>query len=186
MLDPLRDDQSSQLHRNSQHPAHPILLAEVSDELHGLGVPIVVIKLGDQGLYLSTSRQLAAQSQRAAWQDFHWRDWEDRCLLAPCFEVKVAGTTGSEDCTIAGILWALINGAPPEQALRWATAVGAYCVASADATSNVPSWPQIQSRLRSPWTQRPLAIPLPDWKYCTKRGVYIGPHDLTSEIRTAS
>jgi sugar/nucleoside kinase (ribokinase family) len=174
MLDPLRDEREERVPNPLPPAANLSLLGGLAEELHGFGVPIVVIKLGDQGLYLSTSRTLAAQSERAAWQDFHWHNWENRRLLAPCFEVEVVGTTGSGDCTIAGFLWALLNSDLPEQALRWAPAVGAYCVESADATSNIPAWSQIESRLRSPWPQRRMAIPLPDWDYCNQRGLYVG------------
>lgn len=186
MLDPLRDESADEVPNPQSPAANPSLLAELADKLHGLGVPIVVIKLGDQGLYLSTKSRLSVQSERGAWREFNWRDWESRQLLAPCFDVEVVGTTGSGDCTIAGFLWALVNGAGPEQALRWAAAVGAHCVESADATSNIPTWPRIDDRLRSAWPQRPLAVPMPDWKCCRERGVYVGPHDATSEPSSVS
>lgn len=186
MLDPLRDDHTHSRATNELQPTGASLLAQLAAELHSFGVPIVVIKLGDQGLYLSSANQLSPQSQRSAWRDFNWNDWERRQLLAPCFEVEVVGTTGSGDCTIAGFLLALLHGSGPEQALRSATAVGAHCVESADATSNIPSWSQIRSRLQSTWPQRPLSISLPDWKLCPKRGVYIGPADASAPIRTAT
>jgi sugar/nucleoside kinase (ribokinase family) len=153
------------------------LLAELAQELHTLGTPIVVIKLGAEGLYLSTQGELASPRQRAAWREFNWASWEHRQLLAPCFEVNVVGTTGSGDCTIAGFLWALIHGAPPEHALRWASAVGAHCVESADATSNIPSSFAVESRLQSSWQQRPVSIALPGWRFCRERGIYVGPED---------
>jgi sugar/nucleoside kinase (ribokinase family) len=186
MLDPLRDETADRVPNPLPPAANPRLLDELAEELHGFGVPIVVIKLGDQGMYLSTSRRLAAQSQRAAWQDFNWSDWENRRRLATCFEVEMVGTTGAGDCTIAGFLWALLKGVGPEQALRWATAVGAHCVESADATSTIPDWPRIQARLQAPWQQRPLTIQTPDWQFCAKHGIYFGPQDATSGASTAS
>lgn len=180
MLDPLRNESSEKVPDPVPPSADPALLAEVAAELHELGAPIVVLKLGEQGLYLSTKSRLTSLSERAAWQEFNWGDWERRQLLAPCFDVDVVGTTGSGDCTIAGFLWALVNGAGPEQALRWATAVGAHSVESADATSNIPAWQQIQSRLRFNWPQRPVALALPNWKYCASSGIYIGPNDATA------
>lgn len=185
MLDPLRDDHADNRATTGPQGIDAALLAELAADLHGFGVPIVVIKLGDQGLYLSSVKQLWAQSQRSAWQDFNWCDWERRNLLAPCFEVEVVGTTGSGDCTIAGFLLALLYGSGPEQALRSATAVGAHCVESADATSNIPSWPKLLSRLRSTWPQLPLDFPLADWKFCPERVVYVGPDDATAPTRVA-
>jgi sugar/nucleoside kinase (ribokinase family) len=186
MLDPLQDGRASGPRESLQPSLNSDLLAELSDELHGFGVPIVVIKLGDQGLYLSTSNQLSSQYQRAAWSDFTWCDWQGRQLLAPCFDATVVGTTGSGDCTIAGFLLALLQGAGPEQALRYATAVGAYCVESTDATSNIPTWTQLRSRLQAPWQQLPVAFPLPDWNYSAKHGAYTGPNDAPRAVRNAS
>lgn len=164
----------------------PCQLAKIAAELHGLGTPIVVIKLGDQGLYLSTNEHVCDLSQRAAWRDFPWQAWTNRQLLAPCFVVEVVGTTGAGDCTIAGFLVALLHGSCPEEALRSATAVGAYSVQSADATSNIPSWSQIATRLKLPWTQRLMAQTWPEWKFCRGTGVYAGPGDLSCKTQVAS
>ncbi len=153
-------------------------LAKMADQLLDLGVPIVVIKLGDQGLYLRTSDQVAKLASRAAWRDFDWQAWRSRELLAPCFEVEVVGTTGAGDCTIAGFLMAMLQGAEPAAAIRSATAVGAHCVQSADATSNIPTWPEVELALRRPWPQRGPTIQLQDWQFCQDKGVYVGPADI--------
>jgi len=106
-----------------------LLLERLADELIELGAPIVVIKLGDHGLYLQTSERTSQLlSVRAAWQDFDWGAWEDLRALCPCFDVDVVGTTGAGDCAITGLLMALLRGCNPEQALRSATAVGVLCV----------------------------------------------------------
>ena len=120
-------------------------------ELLRFGVPIVAIKLGNEGLYLRTSDEFLRLAQRAAWKHFDWQAWQGRELLAPCFHVEVVGTTGSGDCTIAGFLMALLQGAGPEDALRLATAVGAHCVESADATSGIPACTDVEARLKTSW-----------------------------------
>jgi sugar/nucleoside kinase (ribokinase family) len=180
MLNPLRGKSAEIVAHPILPAANPDLLANIAAELHNLGTPIVMIKLGDQGLYLNTTNTLVALSKRAAWQEFNWRAWEHRLLWAPCFEVDVIGTTGSGDCTIAGFLWALVNGAGPDEALRWATAVGAHCVESADATSNIPSSSQVARRMQASWRQRPLSLPA--WRFYPERGVYVGPDDATASI----
>lgn len=144
-------------------------------ELISLGVPIVVVKLGDQGLYLRTSDRVLQLSGRSAWAKFDWQAWRRRELLAPCFEVDVVGTTGSGDCTIAGFLMALLQGACPESALRLATAVGAHCVESADATSGIPACSQIEARMKSSWERRALSDTWSGWKLEPQFGVYSAP-----------
>jgi sugar/nucleoside kinase (ribokinase family) len=157
-------------------------LAKLADQLLDLGVPIVVIKLGDQGLYLRTSEHTCRLSGRAAWHEFDWQAWRNRELLAPCFDVKVVGTTGAGDCTIAGFLMALLQGQGPEAAIRSATAVGAHCVQSADATSNVPKWLEVQNAMLRPWPQRKPKIRLQNWQFCQDAGVYVGPADVSSTV----
>jgi len=153
-------------------------LAMLADELLDLGVPIVVIKLGDQGLYLRTSDRTSGLSTRGAWREFDWQAWRNRELLAPCFEVDVVGTTGAGDCTIAGFLMAMLQGQCPETAIRRAAAVGAHCVQSADATSNIPTWPDVESTLQRPWPQREPTIRMQGWRYCREQGIYVGPADV--------
>lgn len=187
MLDPLYDFTNESEGRKNGHVVPDVSrLAELADELHGFGAPIVVIKLGDQGLYLRSSEQVSILSGRTAWQNFAWQAWQNRELLAPCFDVDVVGTTGSGDCTIAGFLMALLQGNGPEAALCYATAVGAYCVQSADATSNIPPWSHVEAKLQSPWPQRPLATHWPNWQFCHKRGVYVAPTDRNSLARAES
>jgi sugar/nucleoside kinase (ribokinase family) len=181
MLGPSRIESVDKIPNPDSSSASIETLADLAEELHAFGTPIVVIKLGSNGLYLSTKHQLVALRERAAWQEFNWNLWEQRQLLAPCFEVDVLGTTGSGDCTIAGFLWALINNAAPEQALRWASAVGAHCVESADATSNIPAATEVEARLlQSSWRPREVSVRLPNWSFCPLRGVHVGPKDAAA------
>jgi sugar/nucleoside kinase (ribokinase family) len=127
------------------------LLGELSERLLQLGAAVVVLKLGDQGLYMRTTHdteRLAALG-RGAPQDLSL--WKGRELHAPCFQVNVVGTTGSGDCTIAGFLAGLLHELPPEDVMTSAVAVGACSVERADATSGVPSWSAVQERIRSGW-----------------------------------
>jgi sugar/nucleoside kinase (ribokinase family) len=142
--------------------ATPALLHDLSDELIGLGVKIVLIKLGARGAYLRTASVSAidrlgraAPSDRAA--------WADRELWAPCFEVKVIGTTGSGDATIAGFLSALLRDASPETAMTMAVAVGACNVEAADALSSVRSWEDTTQRIAQGWRRLLVTLDAPGW-----------------------
>jgi sugar/nucleoside kinase (ribokinase family) len=144
--------------------ATPELLRDISDELIGLGVKIVLIKLGARGAYLRTANvkaidQLgrAAPTDRAA--------WADRELWAPCFEVDVVGTTGSGDATIAGFLTALLRDGSPKIAMTMAVAVGACNVEAADALSSVRSWDDTTQRIAQGWGRLPVKIEAPGWQW---------------------
>ena len=135
-----------------------VLLAGLAERLLGMGAAIVAIKLGDQGLYLRTSGDVAPIAGRLGLDGEAWRDRE---LLSPCFApARVAGTTGSGDATIAGLLAALLRGEDPIAAATSATAVGACSVEAPDATGGIPPWPRIAERMRAGWPRLPVALEL--------------------------
>jgi len=135
-------------------------LAALAGTLIELGVAVAAIKLGDQGLYLRTSAdrdRIGAFCARAGLDADAWRGRE---VLAPCFAAHVAGTTGSGDATVAGLLAALLRGEGPAAAATAATAVGACSVEALDPTSAIPAWPEIAARIAAGWPRLAVAIAL--------------------------
>lgn len=133
----------------SLNPASLLSFQEIDDlaqELLSCGVSAAGIKLGDQGIYLSTAQNV--ERLTASMTESIAPQWAGRKLIAQCCEVPVVGTTGSGDCTIAGFLTGLLKGWPPKQTLRFACAVGACNVQKADATSGIPSMEEVQSRMK--------------------------------------
>lgn len=154
------------------------LLRELSQELLDLGVSIVVLKLGEHGLYLRTTDEAAKLAAIGAAAPEQLDAWVDRELLVPCFEVAVAGTTGAGDCTIAGFLAGLLKGLAPEAVLTGAVAVGACNVEQSDATSGVPAWEAVQQRMAAGWRRREVKLALRDWRRGaggSDAGVWYGP-----------
>jgi sugar/nucleoside kinase (ribokinase family) len=141
----------------------PALLADLSDELLDLGVKIVLIKLGERGAYLRTAGKGAMQQLgNASPPDLSY--WSNQELWAPCFEVEVAGTTGSGDATIAGFLSAFLRNASPQQALTMAVAVGACSVEGLDPLSNVLTWEDTIDRINQGWPRHPLDLSTDGWR----------------------
>ncbi len=123
----------------------------LAGELIGMGAAVAMLKLGNQGAYLRVTgdeRRLAAcgcfpEEARAAWAGAEF--------FAPCFDATVAGTTGSGDCTVAGLLAGIAKGLGPAESVRTAVAVGSASVERPDATSGVPPWDELDTRLRAGW-----------------------------------
>jgi sugar/nucleoside kinase (ribokinase family) len=137
------------------------LLAGFARSLTGMGACVVAIKLGAQGLYLRTTSDAARLQSFCDRLGLVADAWHDREVLSPCFEAGVvAGTTGSGDSTIAGLLAALLRGADPAGAATSATAVGACSVEAVDPTSGIPPWPRVAARLASGWRRLPVTIEL--------------------------
>jgi sugar/nucleoside kinase (ribokinase family) len=158
-------------------PADGSWLTDLSDRLLDMGVAVVALKLGHQGLYLRTSNDRARWATVGPSAPSSIDAWLKRELLAPCFQVDVVGTTGSGDCTIAGFLTGWLKGLPPEEVMTGAVAVGACNVEKADAVSGVPAWAQVQERIRSNWPRRGVQLKLPGWRWDADRSIWIGPAD---------
>ncbi len=123
-----------------------------------MGPAVVALKLGEDGLYLRTSSDRNRIDRLSRLLTLDAAAWCDREVLAPCFRARrVAGTTGSGDSTIAGLLAALLRGEDPVAAATSATAVGACSVEAPDATSGIPAWPAVAARLAAGWPRLPVA-----------------------------
>lgn len=154
----------------------PDLVTDVSTELLHLGVKIVALKMGAHGLYLRTAgHQSLAVLGRAAPRDSE--AWASRELWAPCFKVQVAGTTGSGDATIAGVLSALLRGLSPWQAVTMGVATGACNVEAADALSGIRPWEATCERVAAGWPRLPLTLESPAWLWDDTHQLWIGPND---------
>ena len=142
--------------------AHRVLdlgqLRMLADRTLAMGPAVVALKLGDQGLYVRTSSDLAALGRLCSTLSLDAAAWRDREVLAPCFRAtRIAGTTGSGDCTIAGLIAALLRGEDPVAVATSATAVGACSVEAPDATGGIPPWPDVAARLAAGWSRLPVA-----------------------------
>lgn len=151
------------------------LLHSLSEELLQMGVAVVVLKLGEHGLYMrTTSNKLRLQAIGGSLPEHLWLNRE---LLVPSYDVHIEGTTGAGDCTIAGFIAGVLKNLKPEDILLRAAGTGAHNVEKADATSGVVSWQALESRIRGGWNQYPVQMSLQGW-YPHSSGTYwLGPSD---------
>ena len=131
----------------------PAMVERLADLALALGPKAVGIKVGERGFLLKT----------APGAETLGRGWGSVCLWHPCFQVEVAGTTGSGDATVAGFLYALARGMSPLESCRAAVAVGAHGVEAPDAVSGIRSWEETQSRIDAGWPSLGVSLP-PEWR----------------------
>ena len=152
--------------------AKPELLQDLSEELMRMGVKIVLIKMGDRGVYLRTAGKDALRSMGRAAPAPEWGGCE---RWIPCFKVGVVGTTGSGDSTIAGFLAGVLRGRPVGEALTMAVAVGACNVEAADSLSGLRTWEATRERIEGGWEQLPLTVNSAGWTWNAGMRMWIGP-----------
>jgi sugar/nucleoside kinase (ribokinase family) len=152
----------------------PALLSELSQELIEMGVPLVGVKLGYRGLYLRSGNSRLIQSIGRACPS-NPEAWASKELWSPCFKVRVAGTTGSGDATIAGFLAALLHDLSIEESLKIAVAVGASNVEAVDTLSGIRSWETTQARVDAGWEKHVLELNSPGWHFDSRHGFWNGP-----------
>jgi len=129
---------------------------ELAQAALDLGARIVLLKLGERGLYLRTASCLDDIGRGSPADP---RAWERRELWAPVFVPdRLVGTTGAGDATIAGFLAALLRGASPERAITIAAAVGACNVEAVDALSGVRTWEETRARIDAGWRRATIEI----------------------------
>ncbi|MFH1378095.1 MAG: carbohydrate kinase family protein [Planctomycetota bacterium] len=129
------------------------IIQRTAQRLIDMGVAMAVMKLGDKGLVLKTSKE-SARWERAGSRLGDWSQWRGVDLRRPCFKVNVSGTTGAGDTTIAGFIAGLVRGLPPEKVMESAVAAGAFCVEKPDAVSGIPDWDTLTARIRNGWETR--------------------------------
>ena len=152
------------------------LLSEISSELLSMGPSIIVIKLGEEGIYMRTTdnfqrlTQLEIKNNKS--QLTHWLNKE---LLKPSFQTTVLGTTGAGDCAIAGFLSGILNQGSPEEILTNAAAVGAYSVEQTAGASGIPSQKAVTKRIKEGWQYQQTKIKLIGWTWDESNKLWIGP-----------
>jgi len=132
-------------------------LRRISQQLLDYGAGIVVLKLGEYGLYLRSSsdfEKLASLEQL----NQNPKNWLNIEQTQPCFEVNPIGTTGAGDSTIAGFLAAFSRGLDPKTCLLMASGVGACNVEAIDALSGLRSWDETYDRIEKGWKLSPKQI----------------------------
>jgi sugar/nucleoside kinase (ribokinase family) len=157
VFSPSVDELRAMLRVPSQAPIDLGGVRGLAEHVLALGPAVFALKLGDQGLYLRTARGGAAFDRLCSRLPVEAGSWRDREVLSPCFRARrVAGTNGSGDSTIAGLLTALLLGEDPVTAATSACAVGACSVEEPDASSGVPPWSDVAARLAGGWARLPV------------------------------
>jgi len=142
----------------------PEILSDLSQELLDWGGKVIGLKLGYRGFYVRTADQATLAAMGHA-RPSNLSAWANQEMWIACFKVKVVGTAGSGDSTIAGFLAALLRDMELADAVIAAVAVGACNVEAADTLSGVRPWEETWQRIANGWAHHELHLGTPGWEF---------------------
>jgi sugar/nucleoside kinase (ribokinase family) len=107
-----------------------------------LGSKVVMIKLGERGLYVASAQG--------------FEGWGERSAFIPLSFLRAFCPRPGRDSAIAAFLASFLRGYSLERAATLAAAAGAACVEAFDALSGLRGLDELESKINSGWTRRPI------------------------------
>jgi sugar/nucleoside kinase (ribokinase family) len=138
-------------------------LHQMSDTLLGFGAKLILIKLGDRGIYLRTASKPRLDALVMD-DETPFTNWADQEIISPCFKAAFKGALGAGDATIAGFLAALVHKKSIHESLQLALGVGACCVEEMDPISGIPHWDGVCGRIDAGWQKHKAPTLGADWQ----------------------
>ena len=152
------------------------MLDTLSQRLIDQGPAVVGLKLGRDGLYVRTADNAQRFARMGASAPADVANWMARRMISPCFEIKVSGTTGAGDSTIAGFLAGLVKGMPIEFTMNAACGTGACNCENPLSAGMVPHWDALVKRVPG-WKRQKVSASLKGWAIDPSTGLYVSPED---------
>ncbi len=118
-----------------------------------LGAKVVLIKCGAPGMYYCTAPRSVLQ-QISGRIELDPDKWEMREGFETSFiPEQILSGTGAGDTSIAAFLTAVLEGYPLEEAVRFAVAEGACCVAAYDALGGLKPLDELKQKMDAGWAK---------------------------------
>jgi|LSQX01.1.fsa_nt_gb sugar/nucleoside kinase (ribokinase family) len=153
-------------------------LPGLADRVLGLGVKILVIKLGTRGFYVRTKAAADLLDMgRAAPENL--AAWADREIWSPVFDVpkeKIASTSGAGDASIAGFLAGLVAGDTAPLAAELACAVAGLKIQSPSSVGEIAPLAEVKM-IMADWAKEELDLARDYWHYSADSRLWFGKRD---------
>lgn len=125
------------------------LIAEISGQIIGLGVDILLIKAGKHGLYLFTGDGASIGAKLGHKPDERWNNRKILCKAYHAEPDKIVNASGAGDTAIAAFLTAILNGETPEIALKYAAMAGRNNLYCKDIYHDLKDWGEMTEAIGS-------------------------------------
>lgn len=124
----------------------------------GMGAKVVMIKCGAPGIYYRTGKRTELE-KLCGKLELSLEEWAEREGFEVSYRPEaVRSGTGAGDTSIAAFLVSALRGKSLKAAVEMAAGAGACCVSAYDALSGIPSYEEIEEKIRQGWEKNPYQI----------------------------
>lgn len=126
------------------------LVKQVGRRITGLGVKILLVKMGHRGALL-LSGDISSLNKKAGFA-LEQDKWNNREILCGAYKVdksKGINATGAGDTAVAAFLTAVLNSECPEAAVKYAAMAGKESLYCENIYKEIGSWEQLTGKIRA-------------------------------------
>ena len=119
-------------------------IRELADKVIGLGVGILLIKMGKRGIYLKTGDVSSVNTKLGNTLTLNY--WNNREILCDAYSTeasRIINASGAGDTAIAAFLTAILKAENPEEAIKYAAIAGRDSLYYENIFESMSSWETI-------------------------------------------
>jgi sugar/nucleoside kinase (ribokinase family) len=126
------------------------LVKNIGHRIIEAGVKILLVKMGHRGAYLLTGEVTSLNKEPIAiLQDNKWDNREIWCNAYSADSSKIKHSSGAGDTAVAAFLSAVLDGLPPERAVKYAAVAGRESLYCEDLYDDIGDWGQLTEKIKT-------------------------------------
>jgi len=124
------------------------IIRKLADKVIGLGVSVLLIKMGKRGIYLKTGDISTVHAKLGNTLTIdNWNNREILCRAYPVEDSKIKNASGAGDTAIAAFLTSILNAENPEEAIKYAAIAGRDSLYHENIFESMSSWETITHKM---------------------------------------
>ncbi len=130
------------------------LVRKVGKQIIGLGVKILLIKMGHRGAYLITG-DISSINEKAGGilQKENWNNKEIWCNSYQVDNSKIVHASGAGDTAVAAFLSAILNGEIPENAIKYSAIAGRESLYCNNVYNDIGNWEELTEKINTEYNK---------------------------------
>lgn len=126
------------------------LVRELGLKVIGMGVKILLVKMGKRGIYLHTGKiESLSQKSGTVLSPEDWNNKEIFCKAYPADITRIKNASGAGDTAIAAFLSAILKSFKPEKSIKYASLAGRDSLYSENIFESMSSWDDLTHEMNA-------------------------------------